>query len=116
MTTETKTHITINGRELPVQFCAATMINFEQITGKPFGGEKFETQLSRIALVMAANMTADNDTQLTIDELLYHTSWQELRSAFDTVLKMLADWFTVPDIIKKVEEEKADKQEGEKKN
>jgi hypothetical protein len=115
MNIETK-HITINGRQLPVQFCAATMIHYERIVGKPFSGERFEMQTSRVVLIMAANLTADEDSQLTIDELAYQTPWQELRDAFDIVLQLLTDFFVIPDIIKKVEEEKADKQEGEKKN
>ena len=46
----TQKKIKMAGKTYPVVFTLKTMMNFEEITGKSFFNENFETMKSRIAL------------------------------------------------------------------
>ena len=47
-----------------------TMLNYEEISGKSFFGEDFAHLKERIALIMSAALTADENTTLTVEELM----------------------------------------------
>ena len=84
--------ITIGGVTYPVAFSMKTMLNFEEISGKPFFGESFDHLKERIALIMSAALTADDNTKLTIDDLMKGDEWdrvKELMAAYNTVMILL---------------------------
>lgn len=111
----TKNVITINGKEYPVEFAMDTMINFEQIVNKSFFETEFKTLLDRMALIVAAVVTADDQTTLNVDDLKGSNDLnavQQIILAYSVVDKLMAEFFKVPDNVKKSEDaDDAEKQE-----
>lgn len=103
--------ITIAGKEISVAFNGATMISFEEITKKPFFEEKFTTQASRMALIFSAIYAFDDQTDITMTELIKTASWKELNEAFTIVMEASMEFFNIPDVARQpepTEEEKKD--------
>lgn len=109
--------IKIKGTAYPVAFNMRTMLNFEEISGKPFFGETFDTLKPRIALILAAVLAADEQTTLTVDMLMQADDWQcvqDIITAYATIMEITGEFFKVPDIEKgKDPEPKADEDQTE---
>lgn len=101
-----KDTITINNQEVPVMFNLGTILNYEDVTGKSFFGEKFENTKMRIALIFAAIYSADKDSNIKMDDILAIEDWQELQAAFAKVLNLAVTFLHIPDVV--VEAEKKD--------
>ena len=111
--------ITIGGKNYPVAFSMKTMLNFEEISGKPFFGESFDHLKERIALIMSAALTADNNTKLTIEDLTKGYEWErvkELMAAYNTVMELCAGFMEIPAVEPKPEKPSEESQEGKAKN
>lgn len=108
--------ITIAGNEVPVQFCGATLISFEEITGHPFFSDRLDTQSSRIALIYAAVYTANNKTDMTVETLMFDASWQELNDSFTIVMEASTEFFGIPDVMKEADKPSDEEKEGKVKN
>ena len=113
-------NITIGGKEYPIAFNMKTIMNFEELTGTSFFGETFSQIKTRIALIMASVLTADENTELTIDKLMGdmdYQAMQEVIAAYTVVMELVGKFFPIPEIEKKNEPEKpadADKEEKPK--
>ena len=114
----TKKEITLNGKTYPVVFTIKTMMGFENIVGHSFFDEKsFSLFRVRMAIVIAAILAANKDADITFDELADIDDMEglnELVVAFNTVMKMSAEFFHIPEVIKK--EESAQPTEDNEKN
>lgn len=91
--------VTLQGREYPVTFTLRTMIGFENIVGHSFFNDKFETVSSRMALVIAAIVSADKDADIRDERLMGTDSWdgvRELFAAYNTVMELASEFFHVP--------------------
>lgn len=95
--------ITIAGKEISVAFNGATMISFEEITKKPFFEEKFTTQASRMALIFSAIYAFDENTDMTMTELMKTVSWKEMNEAFTIVMEASMEFFDIPEVAKQPE-------------
>ncbi len=107
--------ITIGGKTYPVVFTLKTMMNFEEITGKSFFGETFDTFKSRIVLIISAVFAADENSDLTIEKLANSDTWQaaqDIVKAYVLVMELSAKFFNIPEVEPK-DEKPADETEDE---
>ena len=98
-----KKNITINGKEYPIVFTMDTLMNFETIVGKSFFETDFKTLKDRMALVCAAVITANENTDLTIDALKGNNDLkaiQQIIKAYNIVTVVMGEFFQVPDVVK----------------
>lgn len=106
----TESKITLHGQEYPVAFNLQTIINFEDITGHSIFGDDLTTMKSRIAMIMAAVLSADDKTALSINDIVGAKDWQatiEIIAAYAIVDGMSSDFFKIPEIEKKADETEA---------
>lgn len=96
-----KTTITLLGREYPVVFNMDTLLNFEDIMNRSFFDCRLTTMRERIAMVMAAVFTADEDTTLTVDELKDGgiDNVRQINEAFAKVMELSKPFFHIPDTL-----------------
>ena len=109
--------ITIGGKQYPVVFTLKTMMNFEEITGKSFFGETFDTFKPRIALIISAVVAADENAGITIEQLTNADTWQaaqDIVKAYVAVMELSAKFFNIPEVEPK-DEKPADETEEEEK-
>ena len=101
--------ITINKKEYPVVVNMGTLLSYEQITGKSILNDENGLKMmgDRMVLIFAAVMSADEDTTLTMEDLMKNTGWKEFNDASVIVLNLLAKFFNIP----KIEAEKEKKTE-----
>lgn len=112
-----KKNITINGKEYPVVFTMDTLMNFETIVGKSFFETDFKTLKDRMALVCAAVITANENTDLTIDALKGNNDLkaiQQIIEAYNIVTVVMGEFFEVPDVVKAEEAAEQTDDDGEK--
>ena len=112
-----KKNITINGKEYPIVFTMDTLMNFETIVGKSFFETDFKTLKDRMALVCAAVITANENTDLTIDALKGNNDLkaiQQIIEAYNIVTVVMGEFFQVPDVVKAEEAAEHTDDDGEK--
>ena len=100
--------ITINGKTYPVVFNMKTILGYEQISGKSFFGEDFSKMRERLALIVAAVISADSKADISIDDMMNADKLelvQEVLTAYTVVIGMVNEFFKMPDVEPKQEEE-----------
>lgn len=104
--------ITINGKTYPVVFNMKTILGYEQISGKSFFGEDFSKMSERLALIVAAVVSAGGKEELSIDEMINADKLelvQEIIAAYTVIIGMVNEFFKKPDVEPKPNEEEGDK-------
>lgn len=99
-----KKEITINGKKMAAAFNMSTLLAFENFTDTSFFSAKFEKMKERLALVLAAVYAADNDADITIEDLLGSDNWPELITAFSDVMEMAGEFFHLPKVVADAEQ------------
>lgn len=115
----TESKITLHGQDYPVAFNLQTIINFEDIAGHSIFVDNLTTMHSRVAMIMAAVLSADEDTALTINGILGNKDWQaatEIIAAYAIVDSMASDFFKIPEMEKNGDETEAPEGEDHPKN
>jgi len=100
--------ITINGKNYPVVFNMKTILGYEQISGKSFFGEDFAKMSERLALIVAAVISADSKADISIDDMMNADKLelvQEILTAYTVVIGMVNEFFKKPDVEPKQEDE-----------
>ena len=100
--------ITINGKTYPVVFNMKTILGYEQISGKSFFGEDFSKMSERLALIVASVISADSEADISIDEMINADRMelvQEILTAYTVVIGMVNEFFKMPDVEPKQEDE-----------
>lgn len=113
----TQKEVTINGKEYPVVFNLKTITNFEYITGTSFFSDKLETLTSKMALLLAAASSADENTKLTLKDMTGRDSWkaiQEVIAAFAVVMQLAEEFFEIPAVVAAAEPQPTEKEDGAK--
>lgn len=106
--------ITILGEEVKIDFNMAVEIAYEEISGKPFNVEDLKTQTASIALYMAAIITSNPDTTITVERLMKEASGQEIGLLSQTIINAMVEWMAIPSVIKEEQPKNdADKKEKE---
>lgn len=102
----TQKEITINGNVYPIQFTMDTMLNFEEIADKSFFDTDLKRMKDRMALIMAAVITANEKTTLTVEDLRGSgdlEAVQQIIAAFNTVMEASTEFFKIPAVEPKDE-------------
>lgn len=110
--------ITLSGKEYPVDFNMKTILNFEEISGTTFFVETFTTLKSRIALVMASVLTADENTDLTLEVMMGGKDVQAVRDviqAYLSVNALASKFFEIPEAEKQNQPEQPEDAEADEK-
>jgi hypothetical protein len=111
--------ITINGKTYSVVFDLQTMINYENITGRSFFDKNFHLMHNRIALLIAAIISANKDADIDSGELIKKANYEifkEIILAFNVVMDMAGKFFEIPSIEPKEEKSESEpKDSGEDK-
>lgn len=111
-----KKEVTIAGVQYPVTFDFQTLLNFEQITNKSFFDTDFTKIVDRMALIMAAVLTADEDTKLTVELLKGKGDWDAVKdiiTAYGVVMDLASAFFHVPEVVKQSEERESEGQKDD---
>lgn len=93
--------ITINGKTYPVVFNMKTILGYEQISGKSFFGEDFTKMSERLALIVAAVISADSKADISIDDMMNADKLelvQEVLTAYTVVIGMVNEFFKKPEV------------------
>lgn len=112
-----KKEITINGKTYPIVFSMDTMLNFEEIADKSFFETDMKRLKDRLAIIMAAVITADDKTKITVEELRGNgdlEAVQQIIAAFNIVMEASTEFFKIPAVEPK-DEKPADEQTDEDK-
>lgn len=115
----TESKITLHGQDYPVAFNLQTIINFEDIAGHSIFVDNLTTMHSRVAMIMAAVLSADEETALTINGILGNKDWQattEIIAAYAIVDSMASDFFKIPEMEKNADKTEASEGEDQPKN
>lgn len=113
----TEKEITLHDKEYPVCFDLQTIMNFEEITGHSIFGDDLSTMKSRIVIIMSAVLSANPDTDLTIEAIMGDKDWQtakDIIAAYVIIDALAADFFKIPDIEKQPEITDDEKEDGSK--
>ena len=113
----TQKEITINGKTYPVIFTLKTLSNFEEITNMGFFDAKFNKTSERMAIIMAAVLAADKDTELTVDELQGKEDWDayvQINKAYTEVMALASEFFPIPEVEKGKDQKPTDDGEEDK--
>lgn len=111
--------ITINGQQYPVVFTMDTLMNFERIVSKSFFETDFKTLVDRMALIIAAVLTANEKTTLTVEAMKGNGNLeavQQIIAAYAVVAELMGEFFEVPEVVKKAEAEEHQPAEGDEKS
>ena len=117
--------IEINGKMYAVVVDMQTIMNFEEITGKSFFASTEETLKDRIALIMAAALSADKNTKLTIEDIIGDKGFdalQQVINAYLIISELLVEFTKIPAVVSNSEKEEQqqtgeeEQKEGEEKN
>lgn len=113
--TDNKQTITILGEQIDIRFCMAVEIAYEEIAGEPFSIESLNRQKNSVALYMAAIITANPDTKITIERLMTEASGAEIGQLATAVIESMTQWMHIPDVLPKEDQpEKKDADDEEK--
>ena len=111
--------ITLKGKTYPVVFDLQTMLNYEKIVGHSFFGATFEMMHDRIALLIAAIISANADAEIDSESIIKNADGktiQELIAGYAIVMDLVSQFFKIPEVEKNSEpkNEPKDEEEGTK--
>jgi len=99
--------ITINGVNYPIVCTMDTLMNFESIVNKSFFETDFKTLKDRMALIIAAVITADEHTDLTAEAMKGGNDLNAVKqiiAAYNIVAALMGEFFELPEVVKQAEE------------
>ena len=103
----TRKNITINNQQVPVVVDFQTLLNFENLTEKSFFDTDFKRLYDRIALIAAAVISANEKTQLTVDDIMGKKDLQtihDITANFNVVMELVGEFFELPKVVKDAEQ------------
>lgn len=90
--------ITIGGQQYPVAFTLKTIDGFERITSTPFSAANLDLTHNRMALILAAALTADENTKLTAETIIGDgdlAALKQITAATTTIMELVTEFFEV---------------------
>ena len=108
-----KTEITILGEKIAIEFNLAVEVAYEEIADRPFDIADLVSQRNSVALYMAAIITANPDTAITVERLMKEATGPEIDQLSKAVITAMTEWLHLPQVLKK-DDKPADDTEGEK--
>lgn len=111
--------VKINGKTYPAAFTMKTITGFEEIVNHSFFNDDFAKMTSRMAIVVAAILAADENADISAESMLNAESWavaKDIIEAYTTVMTLANDFFTIPEVEKTKEKPADNKSEETQKN
>ena len=108
--------IKLKGKTYSVVFDLQTMLNYEKIVGHSFFGATFEMMHDRIALLIAAIISANADAEIDSESIIKNADGktiQELIAGYAIVMDLASQFFKIPEVEKKNEPKDEPKGEEE---
>lgn len=110
--------ITINGKTYPITFTIKTLMGYEDIAKKKFFSRenRLESLSDKVALVYAAIIAADDQAQITIDEMMNADKMEILNdiiNAFNELDAMASEFFKVPAVEPQPEKTESEDEGGD---
>ena len=105
-----KKEITIGGVQYPVEFTFQTLLNFEEISKQSFFKTDFSLIRDKIALIMAAVLTANENTKLTIEDIMGERKLKDIQdftAASVIIIDLCNEYFEIPKVVQEAEEQEA---------
>lgn len=90
--------ITIGGQQYPVAFTLKTIDGFERITSTPFSTANLDLTHNRMALIVAAALTADENTKLTAEAIIGDgdlNALKQITAATTTIMELVTEFFEI---------------------
>ena len=106
----TRKNITINNQQVQVVVDFQTLLNFENLTEKSFFETDFKRLYDRISLIYAAVISANEKTQLTVDDIMGQKDLQAIHAItanFNVVMELVSEFFELPKVVKDAEQREA---------
>lgn len=121
--------IHICNRDVILRYCAATETGFEQLASKPITvfkpnvvkddqGNVVDVQagpatsqdfiMLAVAAIIAAYDYRDQEQPISVKEILYDTTPDEIKQLTEAVIELSAKWYHVSDVVKPETDEKPD--------
>lgn len=94
-----KKTINILGESITIAFNMASLIGFEEITGKPFNEIDLSMSKDTLALSIAVIIANNPDTQITANALMTQASGKEITELTQAVTAAFIDWNTIPETL-----------------
>lgn len=111
-----KVTIDICGKQVPVIFNLGTLLSFEEIAGKSFFGEDFSHIRERVALVLAAIISADPETTIKFEDIVSSDTFTAFNDAFTKVSGLSTEFFDLPKVVAEAEQKEAAESDEAEKN
>ena len=91
-----KKTINILGESITIAFNMASLIGFEEITGKPFNEINIGMSKDTLALSIAVIIANNPDTQITANALMTEASGKEISELTQAVTAAFMEWNRIP--------------------
>ena len=104
-----KKTINILGESITIAFNMASLIGFEEITGKPFNEINIGMSKDTLALSLAVIIANNPDTQITANALMTQASGKEISELTQAVNDAFIEWNTIPETL-------SDDEDGQKRS
>ena len=104
-----KKTINILGESITIAFNMASLIGFEEITGKSFNEINMGMTKDTLALSMAVIIANNPDTQITANALMTEASGKEISELTQAVTAAFIEWDTIPETL-------SDDEDGQKRS
>ena len=98
--------ITILGKEVNIAYNMAVQILFEDIVGKSISEADLTLTRNSLALYYACISVNNKDIDITIDDLMYNISGEDMATLRVAVTESISEWSHIPSIM-------ADKNQGD---
>ena len=104
-----KKTINILGESITIAFNMASLIGFEEITGKSFNEIDLSMSKDTLALSLAVIIANNPDTQITANALMTQASGKEISELTQAVSAAFIEWNTIPETL-------SDEEDGQKRS
>ena len=110
-----KTEITILGEKIAIEFNLAVEVAYEEIADRPFDITDLVSQRNSVALYMAAIITANPDTAITVERLMKEATGPEIEQLSKAVIAAMTEWLHLPQVLKKEQPDEAEDEKADEK-
>lgn len=101
-------------KKLRIRFNMAVEIAYEEISGKAFSiNDTINSTKDRAALLMAAVVSANPETELTMDWLINCASAKEIAELTSAVYESFSEWCKIPAVVEAEERQESKQEEAE---
>lgn len=103
--------ITLCGKQVTVAYCYATEIAFRNFTGLNI--DEFDHKNPEhyvylfLASIQAYNLAMDTKSEIQDSDIMYSAKPEEIICGIKSIFELKADWYNIPLVEKKIDEEEA---------